>query len=92
MGDRLAKARRYAGIDQADMARRLHLNRNTIGNYENDRTGPRGVPYPVLVAWAAECGVTVAWLLGDTENVEWSVTNPLVGPYDDQLALFAAAA
>lgn len=59
MGDRLRKAREDAGLSQAELADRIGISRNTVGNAEiGDRT-------PLLVtlrAWADVTSVPVEWL------------------------------
>jgi transcriptional regulator with XRE-family HTH domain len=60
LGDRLAKARSAAGIGSQDMADRLGVVRNTITNYEHDRTR---VPHAVVVLWAQETNVPLDWLI-----------------------------
>ncbi len=64
LGDRLAKAREHAGIEQAELADRLLRSRATISNYENDVTRPAD---RVVRAWAEACGVDYAWLVGDDQ-------------------------
>jgi transcriptional regulator with XRE-family HTH domain len=59
LGDRLAKARKTAGLDQRDLARVMELSPSTIGNYENDISRPRRL---VLKEWALVTGVPVEWL------------------------------
>lgn len=87
LGDRLAKARRHAGLSQAELARRLGIHRNTVGWYESDRHTD-SLTYRVLIAWANECGVTVAWLLGDERTIECSLTSTLATAYGLQGRLF----
>lgn len=59
MGDRLRKAREDAGLSQAELADRIGISRNTVGNAElGDRT-------PLLVtlrAWAEVTAVPIEWL------------------------------
>lgn len=59
LGDRMAKARRSAGIGSQNMADYLDMTRQTITNYETDRTRP---PRSVLIAWALSTGVPFEWL------------------------------
>ncbi len=60
LGDRLRKAREDAGLSQSQLATRLAVSRNTIGNAE---TGSHR-PLPITIkAWADETGVPHAWLL-----------------------------
>ena len=60
-GDRLRKARESAGIASAEMSSRLGVSRNTISNYEHDRTEPT---LSTIRIWSQETGVSVGWLLG----------------------------
>jgi transcriptional regulator with XRE-family HTH domain len=62
LGDRLAKARSLAGISAQEMANQLGVSRNTISNYENDRTTP---PRSVVILYAELCDVPEWWLLGE---------------------------
>lgn len=62
LGDRLTKARSTAGISVQEMADRLGVSRNTISNYEAERTRP---PLAVLILWSQFCEVPEWWLLGD---------------------------
>lgn len=61
MGDRLRKAREEAGLSQAELAVRIGISRNTVGNHEIG-IGERGPQRVVLLAWAAATGVPVEWL------------------------------
>lgn len=65
LGDRLRKAREHAGFEQGELAARIGISRNTVGNYELDR-GQRGPKMLVLRAWAHECDVPLDWLLQDS--------------------------
>jgi transcriptional regulator with XRE-family HTH domain len=62
LGDKLRKARECAGMDQEELARRIGISRNTVGNYELGR-GQRPPKVVVLRAWAHECGVPYEWLV-----------------------------
>lgn len=81
LGERMAKARRAAGLNGAEMAERLSdalgkpISKQTISNWENDHTQPRNM-LAVLDAWAAECPTeyTRRWLLTDGNGC--SSTNP----------------
>lgn len=61
LGDRLRKAREVADLDQAQLAAELGISRNSVVNYEADRTR---IKRPVLVSWALRTGVDLAWLAG----------------------------
>lgn len=56
---RLRIAREYAGLEQNELAERIGVSRNTIGNMEKGHTKPRQI---VLNAWALATGVPVKWL------------------------------
>jgi transcriptional regulator with XRE-family HTH domain len=57
--DRLRKAREHAGMQQQELADRIGISRNSVGNYEAGRTAPRRI---VLNAWALATGVPMSWL------------------------------
>ena len=59
LGDRLRKAREWAGVSTDEMAEVIDVSARTIGNYENDRTPVRG---PVMSEWALRTGVPVEWI------------------------------
>ncbi|MCW2693958.1 MAG: hypothetical protein JWM67_2562 [Mycobacterium sp.] len=59
LGDRLRKARQYAGLEQKHLAEAMGLSPASIGSYENDATKPKLL---VLKAWSAETGVPLVWL------------------------------
>lgn len=65
LGDRLRKAREHAGMEQGELASRIGISRNTVGNYELGR-GVRPPKLIVLRAWAHECGVPFDWLVEDS--------------------------
>jgi transcriptional regulator with XRE-family HTH domain len=58
-GDRLAKARRHAGLSRDDMADYLGLTPQAIGNYELDK---RPIKVGMVRLWAMRCGVDFEWL------------------------------
>jgi transcriptional regulator with XRE-family HTH domain len=59
-GERLARARMWAGLSQQDMAERLDCHKRSIANYETGRRMPQT---DVTVAWATICGVDVELLV-----------------------------
>ena len=59
-GDRLAKAREHAGMDQAQLARRLGVKVATIRNWESDRSEPRANRLSML---SGLLGVSIIWLM-----------------------------
>ncbi|OZF00870.1 DNA-binding protein [Rhodococcus sp. 15-1154-1] len=62
---RLRIAREAVELEQSELADRMGVSRNTIGNAEKGRTRPRKI---LLNAWALACGVPVGWL--ETGNAE----------------------
>ncbi|MEM8959537.1 MAG: helix-turn-helix domain-containing protein [Pseudomonadota bacterium] len=66
-GDRMARARDHAGMDQAQLARRLGVKASTVRNWEADRSEPRANRLQMLSGlW----GVSIIWLLsGEGEGV-----------------------
>ena len=65
VGDRMAKARREAGITTGEMCDYLGVHRNSLNAYEHDRTA-RGVPLAILRLWAIRCDVDLDWLRAST--------------------------
>ena len=90
-GDRIRKAREFAGLKQADLAALLHVGRSTIAGWENDLHRPS---YTDLAAIAEHASVPFEWI----ENGSYDSSNTaevLDGQdarkwYDQQL--FAVAA
>lgn len=62
LGERLAKARHHAGLEQGDLAQRLKVSRQTIGFWETGRTRPRDF-MAVIREWSEATHVPVGWLL-----------------------------
>lgn len=63
---RLRIAREFAGLEQDELAERIGVSRNTVGNSEKGRVKPRKI---TLNAWALACGVPVSWITtGVAEN------------------------
>lgn len=56
---RLRIAREYAGLEQEELAQRIGVSRNTVGNAEKGRGKQRKI---TLNAWALACGVPVSWI------------------------------
>ena len=59
-GDRLAKAREYSGMDQAELARRIGVKLATLRNWEADRSEPRANRLSML---SGLLGVSIIWLM-----------------------------
>lgn len=59
IGDRMRKAREFAGMTQSEMAQLLQVGRRTVTRVETSASKPkRGV----MMAWALATGVPVDWL------------------------------
>ncbi len=66
-GDRLAAARHYAGLEQAEFARRLGVKHATARGWEEDLNEPRANKLQMM---AGLLNVSVIWLLtGEGEGV-----------------------
>lgn len=65
LGDRLAKARRHAGLSRAQMAAQLEVSDQTIRNWEYDTIEPRA---SYIKRWAAMTGVTIGYLYGEEDG------------------------
>lgn len=78
VGDRLTKAREWAGMTQADIAAALKIGRRSIVRYESSETPPR----PVVIAYSAVTGAPLWWIEGTTppEGVDVSTIWPIRGP------------
>ena len=59
-GDRLSRAREYAGMDQSQLARRLGVKLATIRNWEADRSEPRSNRMQML---SGLLNVSIIWLI-----------------------------
>ena len=57
---RLRIAREFAGYEREELADKIEVSRNTIGNAESGRTAPRKI---MINAWALACAVPVSWIL-----------------------------
>ena len=66
IGDRLRKAREWAGLTQVQLAADIDVHPNTIKNYEVE-AGSK-FRSDTIRHWAARCGVSEAWLLGGKPN------------------------
>ena len=68
LADRLAKARKHAGLEQPELADRIGIARSSLSAYENGHRTPRR---PVLLSWSLATGVPLAWILhGSTDQQE----------------------
>ncbi|MFK4761188.1 helix-turn-helix transcriptional regulator [Microbacterium sp. ZW T5_45] len=61
VGERMARARRFAGLEQVEMAEHLGRNRNTISAWERGVNEP---PFSAVVTWARLTGQPVEWFAG----------------------------
>jgi transcriptional regulator with XRE-family HTH domain len=59
VADRLRIARKYAGLDQDQLADKIGIARSTVSNAESGRVKPRRI---TLRAWALACGVPLSWI------------------------------
>ena len=59
VADRLRKSREAAGLEQVELAERIEVSRQTVGNYENRRVQPQKT---TIMLWALVTGVPVQWL------------------------------
>lgn len=72
-GDRLARAREYAGMDQSQLARRLGVKAATIRNWEADRSEPRANRLQML---SGLLNVSIMWLMtGEGEGLPSEATD-----------------
>jgi transcriptional regulator with XRE-family HTH domain len=62
LADRLIKARRWAGLEQEDLAADFGMTRQAISKWERGTSIPRLV---VIKQWAARTNVSLDWLLGE---------------------------
>ena len=66
-GDRLARAREYGRMDQAQLARRLGVKLSTVRNWEADRSEPRANKLQMM---SGLLNVTIVWLMtGQGEGI-----------------------
>lgn len=63
LGERLAKARKHAGITQDEMAEKLGVSHSTIAKWELDKSQPRNM-LTLVEKWAELTGVSPAWIIG----------------------------
>lgn len=59
LGVRLKTARISAGLEQADIAQKLGVNRGTVSNWERGVSEPGATPF---VRWAEITGQPLEWL------------------------------
>jgi transcriptional regulator with XRE-family HTH domain len=66
-GDRLRKARRQAGLEQAQLAKKLGVSTASVSGWEADTNKPRRL-MAVAQQVAEVTGVDQLWLLGLTDG------------------------
>ena len=66
-GKKLAESRKTKKLSQSELARLLNTNHSIIGKYERDEVKPS---VDVVKKLADTLGTTVAFLLGETEDME----------------------
>lgn len=71
IANRLKQARETAGISRKDMASTICVARTTLGGWETGRHSPK---LGDLQKYAATCNVTVAWIVGEVDDMSWSPT------------------
>lgn len=69
LGDRLRKARKAAGLEQADMARLIGTSRPNVSKWERNLVEPR---VSQLIKWAEVTKTTTADLLGESTSARVS--------------------
>jgi transcriptional regulator with XRE-family HTH domain len=81
LGDRLRKARTLAGLGStAQMARRLHVHRNSVLGYESDRVQ---APLDIVVRYSRLSGIPLEWFVedfGDGEEEAVTIGYPTRAP------------
>ncbi|HEY2922926.1 MAG TPA: helix-turn-helix transcriptional regulator [Candidatus Binatia bacterium] len=75
LASRLRDARLLSGLSQAQVASRLNLHRPTISEIE---AGRRSVATEELKRFSELYGVTMAWLLGETDETRKDSRDALV--------------
>jgi transcriptional regulator with XRE-family HTH domain len=81
LGDRLAKSREHAGLEQADMAERLGVSAAAVSTWETDRRRPRDL-LAVVRRWSEETRVAEGWILGLDKRSRCFSPLHLVPPLD----------
>jgi transcriptional regulator with XRE-family HTH domain len=88
LGDRLRKARDWAGITRDELADELGVHARTISSYELDQTKPKKA---FLRQWALHTGVPYGWLV-DGQNFHPDGDNLLHSDRYSPVTRFPAAA
>lgn len=61
IGDRLVKARQFAGLTQTQMAQQLRIGRRSIVRYEASDSPPQ----PIVISYSAITEVPLWWFEGE---------------------------
>lgn len=59
IGDRLRKAREFAGMDMNELAAAIEIHRQTVARYETGVAAPKRY---VLLSWSLATGVDMDWI------------------------------
>lgn len=78
LGDRMAKARRHAGLEQSDLADALGVSRPLVSKWEHDLREPTAKQ---VLRWAEVTAVPAAWLLGISPS-RWTASADLIDVSD----------
>lgn len=87
LGDRLAKARERAGLNQRGMAEKLGVSSAAVAKWEADRGEPRHF-LETMERWSEITGVSVAWLVGSRPGL--NAHNPGSAGHMTHMALLPA--
>lgn len=83
LGDKIAKARRNAGLEQADLAANVGVSRALVSKWERDLSEPTVSQARSI---AAATGVSFEWL----SRSGWTSLNAVPEPADPRIPLFSA--
>jgi len=64
-GDRMSRARLFAGLEQQDMAEMLGKSRNTVSAWERGLNDP---PLSAVATWAMITGRSIDWIVWGDEG------------------------
>lgn len=83
IGLRITRLRKNAGIKQKELARQMNVSVSTISHYESGTNVPN---VSILIAMAEYFGVSVDYLLGQTElNLDWNTFRREIKLFDGTL-------
>lgn len=88
LAQRIAQARRDAGLTKGQLAEKLKVSRASVGNWEKTQGKAMTPRDDNLEAIAKHTGVSKNWLLtGHTQNgPDWSVTVKETHPHEPEVA------